>query len=575
MMGHALRRARKTIGLTAALAAVVGCGRAPGVSQTVIPEPAPIPAGRASPAGTYGAIDVVSYEVEIGLPAPGGHDIDGRAELVLIPVRPLGEAVLDFTGLGVTAVTVDERPVRARLEAGRLRVPLADVAPGDTATVVIAYHGTPDDGLIFRDNVHGRPSAFVDNWPNRTRFWLPSVDHPSDKARFGITVHAPVSWRVVANGLPVGEPAPGPATEGGVPRRTWRWRTDVSVSPYNFVFGAAEMEAIPVGLAACGRAPASRREDGCVEVSAWLFAEDVAQASRSFRRAADMVDVYSDVIGPYPFEKLAHVQSSTRFGGMENASAIFYSEEGLASGEDMEGIVAHETAHQWFGDSVTEADWPELWLSEGFATYFGHLYFERADGVESFRRRMEQSRRDYLGSDVTGRPVIEGRQVLFELLNPNNYPKGGWVLHMLRGVIGDDAFFSGIRSYYGGHAGGNASTDDLRAAMEAASGRELGWFFEQWLERPGYPVLAEEHRWDGAAGEVVVTIRQEQDASWPTFRLPLEIEVVTADGTRVRRAVEVAGRSQDVRVPAAAARAVVLDPDGWVLKRMAGERIGG
>jgi aminopeptidase N len=565
----------RTLGLTMVLVVLVGCGRVPGVSQTLIPEPVPIRAGRASPAGTYGAIDVLRYEVEIGLPAPGGHEITGRADLLLTPVRTVDEAVLDFTGLAITQVTVDAAAVRARLEEGRLHVPLVDVAPGDTARVTVVYRGTPDDGLILADNVHGRPSAFVDNWPNRTRFWLPSVDHPSDKATFGVTVHAPEAWRVVSNGSGA-EPVTGPATEDGTPRRTWRWRTDVAVSPYNFVFGAAQMDVVPLGVAACGRAPASPRGDGCVEVSAWLFPEDTGQASLSFRRAADMVEVYSDMIGPYPFEKLAHVESSTRFGGMENASAIFYTEDGLASGENMEGTVAHETAHQWFGDSVTEVDWPELWLSEGFATYFGHLYFEWADGVEIFRTRMEESRREYLTSDVTGRPVIEARQDLFELLNSNNYPKGGWVLHMLRGIVGDEAFFSGIRGYYAEHAGGNASTADLRAAMEAASGRELGWFFEQWLRKPGYPVLELEHRWDATAGEVVITLRQVQAPSWPTFRLPMELEIQGADGTTTRHRVELSARSQEVRIPAPAApTAVVADPDGWVLKRMAGEQIRG
>ena len=137
-----------------------------------------------------------------------------------------------------------------------------------------------------------------------------------------------------------------------------------------FTFGVSLAVAAVVGLAACGSAPASPRQDGCVEVSAWLFAEDAAQASISFRRAADMVDFFSELVGPYPFEKLAHVQSATRFGGMENASAIFYSERRLASGASLEGTVAHETAHQWFGDAVTAEDWTELWLSEGFATYF-------------------------------------------------------------------------------------------------------------------------------------------------------------------------------------------------------------
>jgi aminopeptidase N len=541
---------------------------APGVFGQVVPtEPDPIVAGRAAPPGTYGDLDVLHYDVAIVLPPPGGTAIEGRAILTLRPLRRgLRRVALDLTGLAVMEATVDGQVTEATVDDGRVWVPLPiQAAPDRKVEVVLRYRGTPDDGLILRNNIHGRPAAFVDNWPNRTRFWLPSVDHPSDKATATLTVHAPAEWKVVSNGILEGEPTPSQALPGG---RVWRWATDVAVSPYNLVFGAADMVVQTVGLAACGLAPASSRPDGCVEVTTWLFEEDVGQADLSFRRADDMVDFYARLVGPFPFEKLAHVQSATRFGGMENASAIFYSEEGLASGRDMEGTVAHETAHQWFGDHVTEADWPELWLSEGFATYFGHLYFESADGEEAFRRRMEDSRRDYLASEVTGRPVIDrGEQDLFALLNPNNYPKGGWVLHMLRGILGDEAFFRGIREYYAGFGGSVATSADFRDVMEDASGMELDWFFRQWLEEPGYPVLGLEHRWDEEAGEAVVTVVQGQDPDWPAFRLPMEIEVVLDDGTRERRRIEVRRRRDTFRFRLAAPPAAVrLDPGGWVLK---------
>jgi aminopeptidase N len=452
---------------------------------------------------------------------------------------------------------------------GRLSIPLPPGAtPADTFRVQVRYGGVPDDGLIFRRNVHGRPSVFADNWPNRARFWFPSVDDPSDKATVTFTVHAPASWVVVANGAEEGEPTDGPPTRNGAPRRTWTWSMDVPASPYNFVIGAADMAEIPLGTAACGAAPASPRDDGCIEVSAWLLGEDTAQAHVSFRRATEMVDYYAELIGPFAFEKLAHVQSATRFGGMENASAIFYTEEGLASGRDMEGTVAHETAHQWFGDEVTEADWPELWLSEGFATYFGHLFFEHADGVEERQRRMEESRRDYLSSGVTGQPVIDrDQQDLFALLNANNYPKGAWVLHMLRGILGDDAFFEGIRRYYRRYAGRNATTDDFREVMESAGGTDLSWFFDQWLRQPGYPVLNMDWSWDAAAGETTVTVEQVQDPDWPVFRLPLQIAVEGSGGEDGRHGVEIVGRVQRFRFPAATEPSgVTLDPDGWVLK---------
>ena len=559
------------VGVALALGVCAAVGASPARGQSVSGEPQPIQAGRAAPAGTYGDVDVIHYDAVVGLPAPGGAVVDGVATLTLRATRlGVSAAVLDFTGLAVTGVSVNGVSVDARHATGRLSVPLpAGAGPADTFAVRIAYRGTPDDALYLGDNVHGHAVAFVDNWPNRTRFWLPTVDHPSDKATASFTVYAPEGWRVISNGRLVAENEPAEPAVDGSPRRAWRWRTDVAVSPYNLVFGAADMEVRPLGLAACGSAPASPRPDGCVEVSAWLFPEDVAQADISFRRAAEMVDFYTDLIGPYPFEKLAHVQSATRFGGMENASAIFYTEEGLASGRSMEGTVAHETAHQWFGDSATEADWPELWLSEGFATYFGHLFFEQAEGVADFRRRMEEDRRDVLASADVRRPVIDREeQDLFALLNDNNYPKGGWVLHMLRGILGDETFFQGIRRYYAAFAGKNATTRDLQAAMEAVSGRDLGWFFHQWLEEPGYPGLSLAQSWDAAAGEVVVTVRQTQDAAWPTFRLPLEIEVRPDAGPSARHAVELTERTQTFRFRSAGpARQVALDPDGWVLKR--------
>jgi aminopeptidase N len=514
-------------------------------------------------------VDVLHYEAVIGLPAPGGTVMEGEATLTLRTTRPgVTEAVLDLTGLAVVGVAVNGVEVEARYADGRLSVPLpAGADPADTLTVRVSYRGVPDDALYIGDNVHGDPVAFVDNWPNRTRFWLPTVDHPSDKATASFTVYAPPGWKVVSNGRSLAEDQDAPPAPDGSPRRAWRWTTDVPISPYNYVFGAADMEVRAVGLAACGSAPASPRPDGCIEVSAWLFPEDVGQADVSFGRAAEMVDFYTELVGPYPFEKLAHVQSATRFGGMENASAIFYTQEGLASGRSMEGTVAHETAHQWFGDSVTEADWPELWLSEGFATYFGHLFFENAEGETDFRRRMEEDRRDVLASADVRRPVIDREeQDLFALLNDNNYPKGGWVLHMLRGVLGDETFFRGIRSYYAGHAGGNATTGDLETAMEAASGRALDWFFHQWLEEPGFPELSVTRSWDAAAHEVLVTVRQTQDPSWPTFRIPLEIEVRPDSGAPVRHPVEITEREQTFRLPSPGpARQVVLDPDGWVL----------
>ncbi len=547
----------------------------PARSATAV-EPEPIEAGRA-PEGTgpYApGVNVTHYDVELALDVEAGR-IWGRTDVRLHLAADVGAAVaVDLSGLAVTAVLVDGQAHGYLQERGRLT--LSPTPPPGPLEVGIFYQGTPDDGLIIGRNVHGAPTVFADNWPNRARFWFPSVDHPSDKATVRFTVHAPASWQVIANGELDSEPAPSDRSAlaalgaaPGEPHRTWVWSTDVEIPSYTMVVGAADFHVRSVGLAACGSAPASRRADGCVDVTYWVFPQDSAQGARIFRRANQMVDFFTGLIGPFPYEKLANVQSATRFGGMENAAAIFYSERAIADGTLGEGTVSHEIAHQWFGDSVTEALWSHLWLSEGFATYFGALFFEHADGVEAFRSVMEQSRRRVVGSDVVrSRPILDADPNLFALLNDNNYPKGGWVLHMLRGLLGDDAFFGGVREYYRRYRDGTALTEDFHAVMEEVSGRELSPFFEQWLNAPGFPVLSVEWRWDESASEVELLVEQHQDPGWPTYRFPATVEI-RSDAGSARHTVDVSERRTVVRLGATSPPTeVAFDPDGWILKQM-------
>jgi aminopeptidase N len=285
-----------------------------------------------------------------------------------------------------------------------------------------------------------------------------------------------------------------------------------------------------------------------------------------------MIRYYAERFGPFPYEKLAHVQSATRFGGMENVGAIFYSERAIAEGSLSEGTVAHETVHQWFGDAVTPHDWHHVWLSEGFATYFGMQYFEAANGASRFRELRENSMRAYLTSEVTNIAMVDTTRVpnndLMALLNANSYNKGGAVLHMLRGLLGDGPFFDGLQRYYREHEHGTARTADLQRALEAASAQRLDWFFEQWVYRPGHPVFRAASSWDAATQESVVTLEQVQPAAWPTFRVPLELAFAVGSG-EVRHRVEVNARRQTVRVKLTAEpSAVRIDPDGWILKEI-------
>src|SRR2546425_391712 len=224
-----------------------------------------------------------------------------------------------------------------------------------------------------------------------------------------------------------------------------------------------------------------------VPLSYYVPQRDRSYAAKGFSAAAPAVAFFSETIAPYPYEKLALIIGATRFGGMENPSAIVFTSTllDLRADEKMsprfaiptriEDVVAHEIAHQWFGDSVTESTWADLWLSEGFATYFAGLFVEKYEGEDAFRDYLRnQAARYFAYEKQRNAPIHDDEtQDLMKLLNPNNYEKGAWVLHMLRKRLGDDAFFRGLRAYYDAHREANATTEDLRAALESASGKDL------------------------------------------------------------------------------------------------------
>lgn len=550
---------------------VSACASGPAHAQRA--EPPPVRVGQVPPPGPYAAgFDAVHYDVAITLPGAGTR-IDGvtRARIRIVEPRP-DTLRLDLTGLLVTRVRAGVGPgapadAPFTQRGGRIIVPVPRAARiGDTLHIEVAYEGEPDDGLIIRANVHGDRSIFADDFPDRARFWFPSIDHPSDKATVSYEVTAPAGWEVVANGVRTG----GASTDAQKPADgVWRWEERVPIPTYTMVIGATDFAIGTVTPCADGgRIPV--RTDTCVPVTYWAYPRDSANAAAIFRRAGDMVEYFSRTFGPFPYEKLAHVQSATRFGGMENVGAIFYSEQAIAAGRLGETTVAHETAHQWFGDGVTESHWSHMWLSEGFATYFGMQYFEHADGVAKFRELLANSARGYLQSTDTAIAMVDTTHVpnddLLGLLNTNSYNKGGQVLHMLRGVLGDSVFFAGIARYWRDHAYGNALTSDLQRALEQESGQDLGWFFEQWVYRPGYPVYRTGLAWDEGARTATVTVEQAQNPAWPTFRMPIEFEFETAQGP-VRRTGMVSARRETLRFELPArATAVRLDPDGWLLR---------
>jgi aminopeptidase N len=507
-------------------------------------------------------IDVTDYAISLDLPQRGAA-IAGRAVLTVRRWAPADTLVLDLVALKVDSVLVDEKPVSFARTDSLVRIPIAPVA-GDSFAVTVRYGGEPKDGLIIRTDSAGRWTAFGDNWPNRARNWIPSIDHPSDKATVTWTVRAPSDRRVVANGELM-EETPLPASPGSGPRTLTRWRESRPISVYLMVIAAAPLVYYDLGRDGCGAGEFS----SCVRQSVYVFPESRDFLPGPFSHAPEMVRLFSELIAPFPYEKLAHLESSTRYGGMENAGAIFYADAPFRRRTMQPGVIAHETAHQWFGDAVTEREWSHVWLSEGFATYFQELWVERFTGDSAFRADMRRIRDEIVKApEVASRPVIDTTQTdLMALLNTNSYQKGGWTLHMLRTLVGDSAFFRGLRSYYLANRHSTALTDDLRRAVEASSGRPLGWFFDQWLRRPGFAEVTTSWRYDASQRRVIATV--EQGARFGAYRFPLTVAISDAAGKERRATIDVpAAVSGTFVVPLqldAAPRGVSFDPDVHVL----------
>jgi aminopeptidase N len=511
-------------------------------------------------------IDVLDYALVIDLPDTGSF-IRGDATLTVKRIARVDSLVLDLRKLNVQRVTLDDRTRRYVRTDSTIAIRLPR---GDTGhfRVRVLYSGRVTDGLIARRDSARRWTYFGDNWPNRARFWFPSVDHPSDKATVTWTVRGPRGRLVIANGTLVETRTSG---RGRLARKTTRWRESKPIPPYLMVIGAGPLTKVDLGETACGLAEIRR----CVNQSVYVFPEVQKNMPGNFVKAGDIVRFFSQKVGPFPYEKLAHVQSATRYGGMENATAIFYADNLFRHNTLGEGIIAHETAHQWFGDAVTEREWPHVWLSEGFATYFAALWTQEAHGDSAFRAEMSRIR-DQILADTTAvatRAVIDTVTTeLLALLNTNSYQKGGFVLHMLRAELGDTLFFSAIRDYYRTHKHSTALTADLQKAFETAAGRSLDTFFNQWLRRPGYPEV--EVTWsDSALTSLSIGVTQTQ--KFGLFEFPLRMSLVAPNGD-VRR-VQISVPAQEVTrvlLPVTGSvEHIDVDPDVQLLARISVKKL--
>ena len=443
-----------------------------------------------------------------------------------------------------------------------LTVTLAEPgAAGALATFTVDYRGVPASGLRIGPNKYGERTFFSDNWPNRARNWLPTVDHIGDKATCEFVITAPAHYQVVSNGRLLEETD----LEGGM--RLTHWRQSVPIPPWLYVVGVARFAVQHLG------------EFKGVPVQTWVYARDRDAGFYDFAvPTIEAMHFYDEYVGPYAYEKLANITSPATGGGMEAATALMYGENSVTGERSVRwrNVIIHEIAHQWFGNAVTESEWDDVWLSEGFATYFTLLFREHAYGRDDFVAGLKEAAERvwrWYDENPDYRIVHDGLDDMSRVTSVATYQKGAWVLHMLRERLGDEKFWRGIRLYYARYFNATASTDDFMRAMEEASGDDLQGFFDQWLRQGGNPAV--EGSWRYADGAVEVELRQVQEVG--RFELWLDVGVymdgeslpahvtsveVTASASRV--VIPVAGEPSDVR----------LDPGTRTLFRAEFGRVG-
>ena len=465
-------------------------------------------------------IDILNYSFELHL--NDSTDIIYGTANINLHIEPsennvrldLISANNDGNGMVVHSVLFNGNKVPYTHKKNELNISTDGLKYSIYDVITIEYSGIPITGLIIGDNMHGDRTFFSDNWPNKARNWLPLVDHPYDKSTSEFIVFAPNHYQVISNGLLVEE------TNVNKDIKKTHWKQSVPISCWLYALGVAEF-AIDYVDYFNGKS-----------IQTWVYKQDRDKGFYDFKvPTKHTLEFFSDYIGPFAYEKLANVQSNSVKGGMESATAIFYSDISVTGNRSVRwrDVIIHEVAHQWFGNCVTEYDWDDVWLSEGFATYFTLMFREHAYGRDDFVKGLKDAKRrvfNFYEKNKNASVVHDNLKDMKDVLSYDlQYQKGAWVLHMLRNYVGEDNFRDGIRNYYKKYFNSNTNTEEFKIEMEKVSGIDLDKFFDQWLYKGGIIKLDVEWDYDEKSKNIEFNITQVQNDGY-LFEMPLDIEIL-------------------------------------------------
>ena len=473
------------------------------------------------------AVDIIHYRFELTL-SDKSDEIVGQTTIDVLfntdTSRQLRfdlvnrSAQLQGKGMQIEAVLFENKPISFLHDNNSLVIKLSKpFAKNKIASFVVKYRGIPADGLRIGNTKFGERSFFNENWPNRTRHWLPTVDHPYDKATNEFIITAPAHYQVVSNGLLLEE-----SIINTEQKRT-HWKQSVPISSWLYVMGVARFAVQYVD------------QFNGKQIQTWVYPQDRDNGFHDFAiPTKDVLRFYSTYVGPFAYEKLANIQSPSVGGGMETASAIFYGENLVNGKRDnrLRNVVIHEIAHQWFGNAVTESTWDDAWLSEGFATYFTLLYQEYAYGEDEYINELKKAKSrifNFYSKDSTYKIIDNRTAEEGPVTNDMTYQKGAWVLHMLREKMGHEAFKNGIQAYYNKYFNKNTTTDDFFEEMQKFAKSPLSNFRNQWLHRPEVLNLQASWNYDPVSAQLEIKIIQNQPSGF-YFDVPVEIEIIEHGG---------------------------------------------
>jgi aminopeptidase N len=436
-------------------------------------------------------IDVLHYDVNIRI-KPDEKEIIGNVTITFKVLTDLkNELVFDFIGLETDSVLMTDTNQLFEQENERLKIILtSQIATGDTGSLSIFYQGRPSRGIYFRNNFFGSLVIYSHNEPYDARYWIPCKDIPSDKALLDMFITLPDNYQVLSNGSLVNE---GLINSG---LKLFHWQEKSPIATYLISIAAAPYERVETTFI-----------DNIYTMPLQYFAypEHEFRAIQSLELTREMLLFYNEYIGIYPFITEKYAMSEVPFreaAAMENQTCTTMGDFVM----DDENIIAHELAHQWWGNALTPASFVDIWLNEGFATYFDALFIEHKYGKESFQQLMSENS-SLIYQDGSLEHSIYDPPPAF-LFGRAVYYKGAWVLHMLRLKVGDEIFQRIMQTYFNQYIFSNVSTVDFIQVCESISGMNLQKFFDQWVFNAGVPNIFVE--WQQTNDQIEVVLEQQQ-----------------------------------------------------------------